>query len=39
LCLLNASFKKRYPQCHNSIFYAEIDDHGVRRDNMGQILE
>ena len=36
--LLNASFEKRVPQHHNSIFYAEIDDHGVRRDNTGQIL-
>ena len=38
LCLLNASFKKWFPQRHNSIFYAEINDHGVHRDNTGQIL-
>ena len=37
-CLLNDSFEKRVPQRHNSILYAEIDDHGVRRDNTGQIL-
>jgi hypothetical protein len=35
---LNASFKKQFPQRHNSIFYAETDDHGVRRDNTGRIL-
>jgi hypothetical protein len=35
---LNVSFKKRFPQCHNSIFYAEIDDHGICRDDTGQIL-
>jgi hypothetical protein len=35
---LNASFKKRFPQRHNSIFYAETDDHGVRWDNTGRIL-
>ena len=38
LCLLNASIGKRSPHCHNSILYAEIDDHGVRRGNMGRIL-
>ena len=38
LCLLNASFETRYPQRHNSIFYAEIDDHGVRWGNTGRIL-
>ncbi len=38
LCLLNASFEKRYPQRHNSIFYVEIDDHGIRWGNTGQIL-
>ena len=37
-CLLNASFETRYPQRHNSIFYAEIDDHGVRWGDMGRIL-
>ncbi len=37
-CLLNASFKTRYPQRHNSIFYAEIDDHGVRWGDTGRIL-
>jgi hypothetical protein len=25
-------------QCHNSIVYTEIDDHGVRRGDTGQIL-
>jgi len=35
---LNASFKKRFPQRHNSIFYAEIDDHGIRRGDAGRIL-
>jgi hypothetical protein len=25
-------------QRHNSIFYAKIDDHGVRRSNTGQKL-
>ena len=38
LCLFAASFEKRLPQRHNSIFYAEIDDHGVRRGDTGQIL-
>ncbi len=37
-CLLNASFKTAASQRHNSIFYAEIDDHGVRRGNTRQIL-
>ena len=37
-CLLNASFETRYPQRHNSIFYAEIDDHGVRWGDTGRIL-
>ncbi len=37
-CLLNASFKTVVSQRHNSIFYAEIDDHGIRRGDMGQIL-
>jgi hypothetical protein len=36
---LNASFEKRFhSQCHNSIFYSIIDDHGIRWGNMGQIL-
>ena len=30
-CLLNASFKTAISQRHNSIFYAKIDDHGIRR--------
>ena len=38
LCLLNASFKTAVSQRHNSIFYAEIDDHDVRRGDTGQIL-
>ena len=38
LCLLKASFGKRFPQRHNSIFYAKIDDHGVCRGNTGRIL-
>ena len=38
LCLLNASFETRYPQRHNSIFYAEINDHGVRWGDTGRIL-
>ena len=37
-CLLNASFGKCFPQCHNLIFYAKIDDHGIRRGDTGQIL-
>ena len=37
-CLLNASFETRYPQRHTSSFYAEIDDHGVRWGDTGQIL-
>jgi hypothetical protein len=35
---LNATFKKAASQRHNSIFYAKIDDHGVRRGDTGQIL-
>jgi hypothetical protein len=35
---LNASFEKRFPQRYNSIFYAEIDDHGFHRDDTGRIL-
>ena len=38
LCLFDASFGKWFPQRHNSIFYAEIDDHGIHRGNMGWIL-
>ena len=38
LCLLNASFKTAVSQCHNLTFWAEIDDHGVRRSDTGQIL-
>jgi hypothetical protein len=38
-CLLNASFKTAVSQRHNSIFWAKIDDHGVRRGNTGQILD
>ncbi len=38
LCLLNASFRKRFPQRHNSIFYAEIDYHGVHWGNTGRII-
>jgi hypothetical protein len=37
-CLLNASFKTAVSQRHNSIFYAEIDDHDDRRGDTGQIL-
>jgi hypothetical protein len=37
-CLFNASFENRFPQRHNSIFNAEIDDHGVRRGDTGQII-
>jgi hypothetical protein len=37
-CLLNASFKTVISQCHNLIFYIGIDEHGVRRGNMGKIL-
>jgi hypothetical protein len=38
LCLLNASFETAISQRHNSIFYAEINDHDVRRGDTGQIL-
>ncbi len=38
LCLLNASFKTAVSQRHNSIFWAKINDHGVRRGITGQIL-
>ncbi len=37
-CLLNASFKTAVSQCLNSIFWAKIDDHDVRRGDTGQIL-
>jgi hypothetical protein len=37
-CLLNAGFKTAVSHRHNSIFYAEIDDHGVRWGDTGQIL-
>ena len=37
-CLLNASFKTAVSQRHNSIFYAEIDDHDIRWGDTGQIL-
>jgi len=37
-CLLNASFEKRFPQRHNSILYAKIEDHGVCWGDAGQIL-
>jgi hypothetical protein len=35
---LNASFKTAVSQRHNSIFWAKIDDHGVRRGDTGWIL-
>jgi len=28
----------RYPQCHNSIFYTKIGDHGIRWGDTGRIL-
>ncbi len=37
-CLLNASFKTAVSQRHNSIFWAKINDHDVRRGDTGQIL-
>jgi hypothetical protein len=37
-CLLNTSFEKRYPQRHNSIFYAKIDVDGICWGDMGRIL-
>ena len=37
-CLLKASFEKQFPQRHNSICYAEIDDHGFRWGDTGRIL-
>jgi hypothetical protein len=36
--LLNTSFKTAVSQRHNSILYAEIDDHDIRRGDTGQIL-
>ena len=30
--------RKAISQCHNSIFYAKIDDHGVRWGDTGRIL-
>ncbi len=38
LCLLNASFKTAVSQCHNSIFWAKIYDHGIHRGDTGRIL-
>jgi hypothetical protein len=38
-CLLNASFKTAVSQPHNLIFWAKIDDHGVRRGDTGRILD
>ncbi len=38
LCLLNASFKTAVSQRHNSIFWAKIVYHDIRRGNTGQIL-
>ena len=38
LRLLNASFGTAITQCHNPIFYAEINDHGVHRGDTGSIL-
>jgi hypothetical protein len=35
---LLSGLKKRFSQRHNSIFYAKIDDNGVRRGNTGRIL-
>jgi hypothetical protein len=37
LCLFNTSFGTAISQRHNSIFYAKIDDHSIRR-GKGQIL-
>jgi len=36
LCLLNTRFEKRFPQRHNSIFNAEIDDHCVCWGDTGR---
>jgi hypothetical protein len=38
LLLLNACFGTAISQCHNSIFYAKINDHGIRWGNTGQLL-
>jgi hypothetical protein len=35
LCRLNNSFETAISQRHNSICYAKIDDHGIRRGNTG----
>jgi hypothetical protein len=35
---LNASFGTAISQCHNTIFYAKIDDRGIRQENTGQIF-
>jgi hypothetical protein len=35
---LNASFGTAISQRHNLIFYAKINDHGIRWGNTGQIL-
>jgi hypothetical protein len=32
------SFGTAISQCHNLILYPKINDHGIRRCNMGQIL-
>jgi hypothetical protein len=37
-CVLNTSFKTAGSQRHKSFFYANIDDHGVRRGDTGQIF-
>ena len=37
-CLLNDSFEKQFPQRHNSIFYAKIEDHGIRWGDTWRIL-
>ncbi len=38
LCLLNTSFGTAISQCHNSIFWAEINHHGSLRGDTGRIL-
>ena len=38
LCLSNASFETAVSQRHKLIFWAKIDDHGIRRSNTVQIL-
>ncbi len=37
-CLSNASFETAVSQCHNSYFWAKINDHGIWQGNMGWIL-